>query len=110
PFDSATLLESTRKTGRLIMADTGWATAGFSAEVLALAAEHAFSDLKCAPRRIALADCPIPSTPAFAHDCYPHAKHIAAAACEMTKSCKVFSPRKMPALLDIPDPSFTGPF
>lgn len=110
PFDSATLLESVRKTGRLIMADTGWATAGFSAEVLALAAEHAFSDLKCAPKRLTLPDCPIPSTPALANECYPRANEIAAAACEMVKARKAYSYRKLPGLLDIPDPSFTGPF
>jgi acetoin:2,6-dichlorophenolindophenol oxidoreductase subunit beta len=108
PLDRETILSSIRKTGRLIMADTGWATAGLSAEILALASEHAFASLKAAPIRLTLPDCPLPSTPALADLCYPRANDIAAAVCRMLD--KKFKPRPLPALLDIPDASFTGPF
>ena len=108
PLDRDTLLRSVRKTGRLVMADTGWATAGISAEILAIASEHAFDALKAAPVRLTLPDCPIPSTPSLANECYPHANDLAAAACRMLG--KSFKPRPLPTPLDIPDASFTGPF
>lgn len=111
PLDEATILASVRKTGRLIVADTSWTFCGASAEIAALAAEKAFGRLKCAPRRIGTADCPIPSTPALANLCYPRSRDITAAACAMlgrrapgTRGGK----SKIP--LDIPDASFTGPF
>lgn len=108
PLDRETLLASARKTGRLVMADTGWATAGVSAEILAVASEDAFDSLKAAPVRLTLPDCPIPSTPGLASECYPHANDIAAAACRLLG--KSYSPRPVPMPLDIPDASFTGPF
>lgn len=108
PLDRETLLSSVRKTGRLVVADTGWALAGLSAELLALASEHAFDALKAAPQRFTLPDCPIPSTPGLANECYPYANDLAAAACRMLG--KRFQPRPLRMPLDIPDASFTGPF
>jgi pyruvate dehydrogenase E1 component beta subunit len=90
------------------MADTGWATAGLSAEILALAAEGAFDALKAAPARLTLPECPIPSTPGLAGECYPRANDIAAAAARMLG--KKYRPRPVPKPLDVPDASFTGPF
>ena len=110
PFDETTVLASARKTGRLLVADTSWAFCGFSAEVVARAAEELHGVLKAAPRRMTLADCPVPSTPALANECYPRAEHIADAALKMLgrKAAKPRPASKIP--LDIPDPSFTGPF
>ena len=108
PLDRETVLASVRKTGRLVMADGAWATAGVSAEVLALASESAFDSLKAAPVRLTLPDCPIPSTPALADECYPRANDIAAAAARLLG--KSFTPRPVSKPLDVPDASFTGPF
>jgi pyruvate dehydrogenase E1 component beta subunit len=108
PLDRAAILASVRKTGRLVMADTGWATAGISAEILAIASEDAFDALKAAPIRLTLPDCPIPSTPGLAGECYPHANDVAAAACRLLG--KKFKQRPLRMPLDIPDASFTGPF
>lgn len=112
PLDTQTILESARKTGRLIVADTGWAHVGFSAEIVALAAEQLHGRLKNAPRRITLPDCPTPTTPALADHYYPRAAHIVAAAREMmglpVDKSSLVPPRGV--LLDAPDKSFTGPF
>lgn len=108
PLDRDTVLASARKTGRLVMADGAWATAGVSAEVLALVSESAFDSLKAAPVRLTLPDCPIPSTPALADECYPRANDIAAAAARLLG--KSFTPRPASKPLDVPDASFTGPF
>src|SRR5438132_4816728 len=45
PFDEALLLESIKKTGRLVVADTSWAFCGFAAEVAAVAAEKGWEYL-----------------------------------------------------------------
>jgi acetoin:2,6-dichlorophenolindophenol oxidoreductase subunit beta len=112
PLDSETILNSVRKTGRLIVADTGWKTVGFSAEILALAAEETLSELKSPPVRIGLPDCPTPTTPALADNYYPRAIEIAAAARKMFKKDvgDLFKEYKPNQPLDIPDSSFTGPF
>ena len=112
PLDEETILESVRKTGHLVVADTGWKTVGFSAEILALVTERAFKDLKSAPTRIGLAESPGPSTPALANHYYPRADHIVLAANNMlgfeTDHSLLRGPVPMP--LDVPDASFTGPF
>jgi len=112
PFDDEMILESVHKTGRLIVADTGWQTGGFSAEVIARVTEKAFSDFKSPPRRIALPDCPTPTTPALANLYYPRAAHIVVTAKEMmglsADESVLYSPTSVP--LDVPDMSFKGPF
>jgi acetoin:2,6-dichlorophenolindophenol oxidoreductase subunit beta len=111
PFDAETVLASVRKTGRLIVADTGWTTAGFSAEVTARVVEGAWGFLAAPPRRIGLADCPTPSSPALANLCYPRAGDIAAAAREMLEVEGPRADEAPPAApLDVPDLSFATPF
>lgn len=111
PLDEKTLLASVRKTGRLIVADTSWTYCGVSAEIAALAAEKAFDKLKCPLRRLGTADCPIPSTPALANLCYPRSEEIEEAACAMLgRRRRPASSGKPSVPLDVPDPSFTGPF
>lgn len=61
PLDEVLILESVAKTGRLLITDTGWKTAGFAAEVSALVAEKAFSSLKSPIARITPPDTPTPS-------------------------------------------------
>lgn len=83
PLDTATILASVRKTGRLIIADTSWEMCGFASEVAALAAEQAFESLKAPIRRICLADCPAPVSQPLEAAFYPSASTIAAAAMVM---------------------------
>jgi len=112
PLDSALILESVRKTGHLLVADTGWKTGGFSAEIVAQLAEEGFSDLKSPPRRVGLPDCPTPTTRALANHYYPRAIHIAATARRML-GFNADGPAldvTTSVLLDVPDMSFTGPF
>src|SRR5262245_49081843 len=46
PIDEEIVLESLRKTGRLVVVDTAWMTGGLCAEIGCLAAEKGFRDLK----------------------------------------------------------------
>lgn len=61
PFDEELVLESVRKTGRLVIADTGCRTGGITAEIAATVAEKAFGDLKAPICRVAAPDLPTPS-------------------------------------------------
>lgn len=61
PLDEDIILQSVRKTGRLVVADTGWKRGGVSAEVMAVALEHAFESMKAPARRVTCPDCPTPS-------------------------------------------------
>jgi pyruvate/2-oxoglutarate/acetoin dehydrogenase E1 component len=112
PLDRDSLRQSLAKTGRLLVVDTAWATAGMSAEILALAAEQSFGHLKVAPRRICLPECPTPTAPALANHYYPRAGHIVATAREMFQLPPDPVDLAVPAgvELDKPNPAFTGPF
>jgi pyruvate dehydrogenase E1 component beta subunit len=113
PLDSHSILESVRKTGRLIAADGAWRTMGFSAEILAIVAEEACSDLKCNPCRVAFPDVPTPTSPALADHYYPRAIHIINVARTMMgfpEQTEEQAGIKHETPLDVPDASFTGPF
>ncbi len=111
PLDSGTILRSVRKTGRLIVADTGWKSVGFAGEVVARVAEECLHDLRCPPRRIALPDCPSPTSPALARHYYPRAAEILDAASEMLDlDCELVGVEESTTSLDVPDLSFAGPF
>ncbi len=112
PLDRETVLTSVRKTGRLVVADTSWAEAGMSAEILALATEGAFKDLKAAPKRVAFPDCPTPTSPALAAEFYPRHGHIVNAARETLGLAPDPAVLLVPSgqQLDVPNPAFTGPF
>jgi len=112
PLDEDTILTSVRKTGRLVVADTGWKLFGASGEIVALVAEKAFRDLKSTPARVALPDLPTPTSPALSDHFYPRSGEIAAAALAMFgRECprSLFDAPKG-RRLDQPDSSFTGPF
>ena len=102
------MFTSVRKTGRLLVTDTGWATVGFSAEVVARVAEAGIA-LRTPPRRMCLPDSPTPTSPALAAHYYPRAIDLASTAADM---CGVVAhmvdDRAIP--LDAPDNTFTGPF
>jgi pyruvate dehydrogenase E1 component beta subunit len=83
PIDTTMILESVRKTGRLIVADGGWKTCGLSAEIAALVSENAFEHLKVPIRRVTLPDCPAPASSVLEKAYYPTAEDIVRAAREM---------------------------
>ena len=111
PFDETLVLESVRKTGRLIVADTGCRSVGFAAEVVARVTERCLGDLKAPPIRLTLPDVPTPTTRALSNYYYPLVHDIAAAARRLLGRPAKPAPETTPeAFLDVPDPSFTGPF
>jgi len=83
PLDEETILNSVARTGRLIVADTSWGLCGFSSEVAGLVAEKAFDSLRAPIRRIALADCPAPTSEPLERAFYPGATDIARSVLEL---------------------------
>jgi pyruvate dehydrogenase E1 component beta subunit len=80
PWDQPRVLESARKTGRLIVADSGWRTAGAAAEIAATVSAEAFHDLHAPVERVTLPDTPAPTSRAEEQACYPGPGGIVAAA------------------------------
>jgi pyruvate dehydrogenase E1 component beta subunit len=80
PLDQEMILESARKTGRVVVVDTGWMMGGVCAEVGCLVAERAFGDLKAPVARVGLPDVPTPAGYALEQFYYPDAARIAATA------------------------------
>jgi len=77
PIDSEIVIESVKKTGRLIVADGGWAACGVSAEVAALVAESdAINYFKAPVRRLALPPAPAPMSASLEQVYYHDADDI----------------------------------
>lgn len=113
PLDMPHVLESVRKTGRLIVADAAWRTLGLGAEILAQVAEEAHTELKCSPRRVSFPDVPTPTSWALANHYYPRAVHIVNAARTMFGLPERTEEQlgvRLDAPQDVPDKAFTGPF
>ena len=83
PFDEELLLCSVKKTGRLIIADTGWQTGGVSAEIAAFAAEKCFDWLKRPVRRVACPDVPTPASYVLEEAFYPTSEDMIRIAVEL---------------------------
>ncbi len=80
PLDEAMILESLRKTGRIVAVDTAWMKGGVCAEIGCLAAERGYADLKAPVARVGLPDVPTPAGYALEQYFYPKAERIAHAA------------------------------
>mgnify|MGYP000848418532 FL=1 len=63
PLDKPLLLESVRKTGRLVVLHDATRFGGFGAEIASTVAEEAFDALKAPVRRVAAPDIPVPVSP-----------------------------------------------
>ncbi len=116
PFDKEAILESVRKTGRVLVLDPDWKTCGFAAEILATIVEEAMDCLHIPPVRMTYPDKPCPTSWALANHYYPTVEGIALKVCDMMMKGsrvklllqKMIENQKRP--LDVPDKFFTGPF
>lgn len=117
PLDEATIMESVRKTGRLLVVDGSWPYGGVAGEIIARLAMASHGIFKRAPRRLTLPDVPAPSSPALAFQYYPTYREIIEAAYNMIgRSVENLRERwraddaVKTVAHDVSDPSFTGPF
>lgn len=83
PLDIGLIVQSVRKTGRLLVVDNGWLPCGASAEILTQVMEHLPEGLHGKPipmKRLGFADTPCPTTKPLENLFYPNGKTIAEAA------------------------------
>jgi pyruvate dehydrogenase E1 component beta subunit len=80
PLDTATIRNSVQKTGRLVIADEAGPTAGFSAEIAAIATEDSatFARLKAPVKRVCALQVPIPYSPVLENAVFPDRNRIIA--------------------------------
>jgi pyruvate dehydrogenase E1 component beta subunit len=85
PLDTATIRQSVRKTGRLVIADEAGPTCGFSAEVAAVVTEDAatFARLKAPVKRVCALQVPIPYSPVLENAVFPDRNRIIAGVREV---------------------------
>jgi pyruvate dehydrogenase E1 component beta subunit len=118
PLDLTPVIESVRRTGRLVVCDTGWRTLGPGAEIVAQVAENALDALKKPPLRIGLPDYPTPSSRALAAAYYPGSAAIIEAVtklCDLDRADSEAARAEVIAArgaipIDKPAPDFKGPF
>lgn len=112
PIDWPAIERSVRRTGRLLVLDTGTLTGSVSGEIVARVATTCWGDLKSAPHRLAMPDYPEGTSPALTKDYHVRAEHIAERIGSMLSRDIEFrsiaEQRKHPH--DVPGDWFTGPF
>lgn len=79
PLDREAIIDSVRKTGRLLVVDEDYSSYSMSSEIIATVVEHDVSKLKAAPRRIAYPDIVVPYSPPMEQFALPNADKIVTA-------------------------------
>ena len=80
PLDENLIVNSVKKTGRLVIADGGWKTCGAGAEISARIAEsNIFKQLKAPIMRVSLPDTPAPASSVLENAYYPRSDNIISA-------------------------------
>ena len=80
PLDKVTLIDSAKKTGRVLVVDEGYTRFGITAEIASVIAEGAFYYLDAPVRRLGAMDVPIPFSPALEDLTVPSVATVTAAA------------------------------
>ena len=80
PMDTATIIESVKKTNRIVSVGEGWPSCGIGAEVSSVVIEQAFDYLDAPPVRVAGADVPMPYAANLEKLALPKPPHVIEAA------------------------------
>jgi len=83
PWDKKAVLESARKTSKVLVLHEDTRTGGFGAEIAATIAEEAFEDLDAPVKRITAPDTPVPFSPALEKAFIPQVEDVAAGLREL---------------------------
>jgi len=80
PLDEKTLIDSARKTSRVIVVDEGYGRYGVTAELAAMIQENAFFDLEAPVKRMGAMHVPIPFSPPLEDATVPTERSVCEAA------------------------------
>jgi pyruvate dehydrogenase E1 component beta subunit len=80
PLDVATIVESVKKTNRLVSVEEGWPQFGLGSELAATMMEHAFDYLDAPVRRVTGKDVPMPYAANLERLALPQVEDVVAAA------------------------------
>jgi len=83
PLDRYTIIESVKKTNRIVSVEESWPFAGIGSEIAALCMEHAFDYLDAPVRRVCAADVPLPYAANLEKLALPQIEEIVHAAKEV---------------------------
>ncbi len=108
PLDTDAIIASVKKTGRLLVVDSGWTMCGASAEILAQVAERLQGQHHVRWQRLGFAPVTCPTTRNLENLFYPNAQTVASAAFAMVQdNHKSWAPvfEEAPEIVE-----FKGPF
>ena len=80
PLDTETIINSVKKTHRLVSVEEGWPFAGIGSELCAVVMEEAFDDLDAQVERVAGVDVPLPYAENLEKLALPQVENIVEAA------------------------------
>ncbi len=84
-YDRAMILDSLRKTGRLLVADTSWIPCGVSAEIVRIVAETDPRLMRVPPRFLGMAWAPCPTAKALEDTFYPNLRDFVDTAAALAR-------------------------
>ena len=80
PLDEQTIVDSVKKTGRLIVSHEAYTRGGYGAEIVSRVIEAAFDYLDAPPLRVCAKDVPVPYSAALETAALPQVEDLVAAA------------------------------
>lgn len=112
PMDWPMILESVKKTGRLLALDTSAISFSVASEIIARSTIDCFSFLKTSPLRLASPDFPVPTSAAMTEQYYPTAREIVQSVSKLMGREISDAPfvRDAATPHDVPGEWFKGPF
>jgi pyruvate dehydrogenase E1 component beta subunit len=78
PLDIETIIESVKKTNRIVSVEEGWGFSGICSEINTLVTERAFDYLDAPPARVVAEDVPLPYAANLEKECLPTTEKIIA--------------------------------
>jgi acetoin:2,6-dichlorophenolindophenol oxidoreductase subunit beta len=110
PLDIDTIVESVRRTGRLLVVDNAWTSCGASAEIVAGVVERVSNGKPIQVQRMGYAPTTCPTTPVLEREFYPDPSKIAQTAYAMVRpGAKAWQPDAKASELAY-QKKFRGPF
>ena len=114
PLETKSIINSVKKTGRIIVIDSGFKNLGIGSEIISRVIENCMEKIKSKPVRIGLPFIPTPSSRFLAKSYYPNKKTILRSILQLLKKeknkKKLFQKIEANIPVDVPDLSFKGPF